>query len=186
MSIHAEHPFLPPPSERNPVRRFRGRLAAPVTVWTARNADGHTERDRRPAGLTVSSMLVGDGVLPGAEGDGPTAEVVGLVDPDSDLYAVMVTTGRVAVSLLTSAHRQLADALAGTGPAPGGPFRLGSWTDTAWGPVLTDAAGWLGADLVRPPEPAGWAYLVRAEIRRLDVDDAADPLAVVRGRYVDL
>ena len=54
MTIHGDHPFLPPESERSPVRRFRGRLPSPVGLWT-------TAYDGKRAGLTVSSMLVADG-----------------------------------------------------------------------------------------------------------------------------
>lgn len=170
MTIHSEHPFLPPESERGPLRRFRGRLTAPVTAWTAVRTPG------RQVGLTVSSMLVADGE-PG--------EIVGLIDPDSDLYPVMVETGRVAVSVLRIQHRHLAEALAGTAPAPGGPFRIGEWTDTEWGPVPADAAAWLGATIVGAPDNAGWSMLVRARIDRIEIAATGeDPLAVWRGRMI--
>ena len=55
MTIHNSHPFLPPPEDRNPLRRLRGRMPAPVSIWTS--ADG-ARRD----GWTISSMLVADGV----------------------------------------------------------------------------------------------------------------------------
>ncbi len=69
MTIHGDHPFLPPEEERSPVRRFRGRLPSPVTLWTSVH---NGER----AGLTVSSMLVANGE-PGY--------VLGVLDPESDL-----------------------------------------------------------------------------------------------------
>lgn len=169
MTIHSEHPFLPPESDRNPLRRLRGRLSAPVTAWTAMPTHA------RPVGLTVSSMLVADGD-PGM--------LLGLVDPDSDLYEVMVDTGTVAVSVLGPAHRQLADALAGTAPAPGGPFRIGSWTDTAWGPVLDDAVAWVGGTVAAEPEPAGWAMLVKITVIKIEIGTGADDgLTLRRGRY---
>jgi 3-hydroxy-9,10-secoandrosta-1,3,5(10)-triene-9,17-dione monooxygenase reductase component len=46
--------FAVPPGRRDPARRWRGRLVAPVTVWTA----GHPPSG---AGLTVSSVLVAEG-----------------------------------------------------------------------------------------------------------------------------
>ncbi len=49
--IHDEHPFVTPPEQRDPARRLRGRLAAPVTILTA-------GRDRNRTGLTVSSLVV--------------------------------------------------------------------------------------------------------------------------------
>ncbi len=168
MTIHSEHPFLPPEGERDPLRRLRGRLAAPVTVWTSEHAG-------RRVGWTVSSLLVADG-QPG--------ELVGLLDEDSELADVAMETHTVAVSVLTGSHRQLADAFAGLAPAPGGAFRLGRWLGTAWGPVLEDGAGWLGARLTGDPQRAGWALLVRASIEHVELSDAAtDVLAHVRGRY---
>lgn len=175
MTIHSEHPFLPPESDRSPLRRLRGRLTAPVTAWTS------VRPHARPVGLTVSSMLVADGD-PGM--------VLALIDPDSDLYAVMIDTGSVAVSVLGPQHRQLADALAGTAPAPGGPFTLGRWTDTTWGPVLSDAVAWLGATVDGDPEPVGWAMLVRTRVITIEIaagtsegDGADEVLTVRRGRY---
>jgi len=168
VTIHSEHPFLPPEGERSPLRRLRGRLTAPVTAWTAVSARG------RPVGLTVSSMLVADGD-PGM--------VIGLVDPDSDLYPAMLGTGSVAVSLLAPRHRQLADALAGTAPAPGGPFTIGRWADTACGPVLSDAPAWLTATLDGEPEPVGWSMLVRARVVQVEIRSEDELLTVFRGRY---
>jgi len=169
MSIHAEHPFERPPAERDQVRRLRGRLPAPVTLWTAQRAG---ER----AGLTVSSMLVADGE-PG--------QVLALLDPDSDLADLLADGGPLTVSLLTWRHRLLAEQFAGQAPAPGGPFVQAHWTDTAWGPVLADAAGWVGARLVESePQPAGWSRLIAAVVEHVELTDEADPaLMHRRGRY---
>jgi flavin reductase (DIM6/NTAB) family NADH-FMN oxidoreductase RutF len=177
VSIHSEHPFATPEHERSPLRRFRGRMPLPVSVWTA-------ERAGRRAGWTVSSMLVADGEPP---------VLLGLVDEDSalaDLVGdavgdVVADDGGVAVSLLGWAHRGLADAFAGIAPAPGGPFRLGSWTDTTWGPVLADAPAWLGGRLVDVSTHAGWSLLLRAEIEHVEIgpDPADGVLAYLRGRY---
>ena len=53
--IHeGEHPFHPPEGERDPVRRMRGRLAAPVTIITAGDDVGRS-------GLTVSSLMLAEG-----------------------------------------------------------------------------------------------------------------------------
>ena len=167
VTIHSDHPFLPPESGRDPLRRFRGRLAAGVSLWT-------TGRETR-RGLTVSSMMIGDGE-PG--------QVVGLIDEDSDLWDQLAETGTVVVSLLDHSHAQLSEAFAGTFPAPGGPFRMAEWTDTEWGPALAGAS-WLGARLLAgEPEHAGWALLVRAEIETVHLSaDADDPLVSYRGRY---
>ncbi len=171
VTIHSRHPFLPPEGDRNPLRRFRGRMPLPVSVWTA-VADG------RPVGWTVSSMLVADG---------EPAELVGLVDADSELADALVggADARLAVSLLGWAHRGLADAFAGVAPAPGGPFRLAEWQDTDWGPVLAGAPGWLGARVTDAEGRAGWALLVRAEIQQIGIgpEPEGGTLGYLRGRY---
>ena len=171
MSIHSEHPFLPPDSDRDPLRRFRGRLAQPVTLWCAQ--DG-TSR----AGWTVSSLLVADG---------DPVEILGLIDEESDLADLAEQTGRVAVSLLRWDHRNLADAFAGLTPAPGGPFRLAEWQQTTWGPVLTDAAGWLGVELTDTSSHLGWGRAFRGRCAEVHVDPLAlDVLSHLRGRYQKL
>ncbi len=169
MTIHDTHPFAGS-QPRRPLRRFRGRLPAPVTIWAARREGG-------PAGLTVSSMVVADGE-PG--------EVVGLVDPASDLFDALVGARRWAVSLLSYGDRQLSDAMAGLAPAPGGPFRLASWRDTEWGPVLATTPGWLGARLLGEPVEAGWSMLVRGVVESIEIDEAVAPVAYVRGSYRQL
>lgn len=169
MSIHTGHPFATPEGDRRPLRRLRGRLPLPVTVWTAATGG-------RRAGWTVSSLQVADGDPP---------EVLGLIDPDSDLADLLPAAGTVAVSLLGWDHRGLADAFAGLAPAPGGPFRMATWTDTAWGPVLDAAPGWLGVRVRPGPDTAGWSLLVRGEVEHAEV--APGPpgaaLAYLRGRY---
>ena len=175
MSIHSGNPFVEPPSERNPLRRLRARLPAPVTVWAAGAGVGRV-------GLTVSSILVADG---------DPGEVLGLIDGDSDFADALEdsTDGRIAISLLGQNDRSVADVLAGLAPSPGGMFRTGRWTDTEWGPVLIGAPAWLGVRLA-PEEDrtdhdhAGWARLVQARIERTEIaDPATDPLVYLRGRY---
>lgn len=159
---------MPPEGERDPLRRFRGRLPAPVTVWASGEA-----RDRR--GFTVSSMFVGDGE-PGM--------VAGIIDEDSDFAEVLVDV--FTVNILTLEHVTMAEAFAGIGPAPGGPFTLGTWEQTAWGPVLQGSAGWLGAR-VTPGERRhlGWGLLIEAKIEHLEVGDAT-AMAHLRGAYRDM
>lgn len=170
MTIHGGHPFLPPESERSPVRRLRGRLTLGVTLWTSTLHD-------RPVGLTVSSMLVADGE-PG--------RVLALLDPDSDLYDALLVSGTAAISLLTYEHRALADAFAGVAPAPGGPFRMGSWSDTEWGPVVVDAPTWAGCRIADgEPREVGWALLVEAVLERVELaEEQHMPLVHRRGRYL--
>lgn len=165
MTIHSEHPFAVPPEQRDAARRFRGRLVAPVTLWCA-------EGRRRPAGLTVSSVLVAAG---------EPARVLGIIDPDSDLADALAASGRFTVSVLGPESRRLADAFNGTDPAPGGPFAQASFEPTPWGPRPAASESWVGAE-VESIEEVGWSALVRGVIAEVAVGDA-DVLAHIRGRY---
>lgn len=168
MSIHSEHPFQDPPSERDPARRLRGRLGGVVTLLTA--GEG-TSR----AGLTVSSVMV-------AHGD--PAHVLALVDPDSDLADALRDTGRGVVQALSWEHRDLAEAFAGQAPAPGGLFKLGSWEQTECGPRLEGVSAWAGFTLEGEPAEVGWSLLVDGVLREVHLGDPGDPLVHRRGRYL--
>ena len=161
--IHSSDPFATPEEDRSPVRRLRGRLAAPVTLWTAPG----------PQGLTVSSMLVADG---------DPGRVLGLIDEESELWAAIQETGRFAVAPLGPADQQLADRFAGLMPAPGGVFAAGSWSPTDYGPVPTHLGTWAGCRLASSRE-CGWALLVEGVIETVALDAVAEPLVHYRGRY---
>lgn len=168
VTIHSEHPFATPEPDRDPVRRFRGRMPAPVTVWA-------TGRDRDREGWTIASMLVAEG---------RTDEVLGLLDEDSELAdALIAGAERLVVNLLGPNQTGLADAFARVAPAPGGPFTLGSWTDSDWGPVLADTAGWLGVRVTSHDDHLGWTKVVRGEIEHVELHEEA-ALGYLRGRYL--
>lgn len=170
MTIHGEHPFQPPEGDRNPVRRFRGRLPSPVTLWTAAYAG---ER----AGLTVSSVLVADGE-PG--------HVVGIIDPDSDLWDTLRSSRRAVVAVLDDRHRALADAFGYVAPAPGGPFKLGTFEPSNWGPVLAGTT-WAGCVLADPDPPTlGWGLQVHLQIESVSVVEDTGSLVHRRGRYFEV
>ena len=163
MTIHGEHPFVPEEPDRDPLRRFRGRLTAAATIWTA--AAG------RPAGLTVSSMFV---VEP--------SYVVGLVAEDSDLLERLEESRRFTVQVLDWAQRDEADEVAGVRPAPGGVFRTRSWVDSDWGPVLEGVHSWLGCALL-DVRAVGWGRVVTGEVQHATVGPLDDPLVWHRGAY---
>ncbi|WP_370614222.1 flavin reductase family protein [Mumia sp. Pv 4-285] len=170
MTIHSEHPFLPPEGERDPLRRLRGRLAQAVTLCTAGAGAARV-------GLTVSSLVVADG---------DPAHVLLLVDEDSDLADVLEPGETFVVNLLGARDRALADPFAGTAPAPGGPFTLGTWDETPYGPVLASATAWLGARVTEEPRQIGWPLLVDGVVEHVEIGTDAPALAHLRGRYVDL
>lgn len=159
---------MTPESDRSPIRRFRGRLASPVSLWTA-------QHDGRPAGLTVSSMLVADG---------DPGYIVGVLDPLSDLWDALIASGAAAVALLDWSDYRLADQFGYVAPAPGGPFASARWRETEWGPVLQHATAWAGARLVGSPAELGWGKQVTLVVEHIEVaPDLDQPLIHRRGRY---
>ena len=166
MTIHSDHPFLEP--DRDPVRRLRGRLGGAVTLWTSGADDGR-------AGLTVTSVLVAAG---------EQGRVLALLDPDSDLAVTLEATGTAVVTVLTWDDRELAEAFAGTMPAPGGAFRMAGFEATPWGPRLASATTWAGVRLEGRTE-VGWSTLVTCVVDELAVGDgdSPEPLVHRRGRY---
>ncbi len=164
MTIHSEHPFLPPPEQRDTVRQLRARLPAPVTIVATGSG---SER----VGLTVSSILIGLG---------EPAQAILLIDPDSDLGSRMDVGVRLAVSVLSTQDNLLADTFAGLAPAPGGLFQTGRWTDSGFGPVQ-EGASWLGAVVVEITS-LGWSLHVTARIDHTVLSEAP-ALIHQRGRY---
>jgi 3-hydroxy-9,10-secoandrosta-1,3,5(10)-triene-9,17-dione monooxygenase reductase component len=165
--IHHTDPFATPEEDRSPVRRLRGRLAAPVTLWT-----GYGQRG--PAGLTVSSVLVADGE-PG--------RMLGLIDEESELWTAISGSGRFTVCPLGAGRERLADRFAGLEPAPGGLFAQGErWRETEYGPVLAGELTWAGCR-VASSRPLGWGLLVEGTIEEVTLEPDDPPLIRHRGRY---
>lgn len=165
--IHFEHPFATPLQERDPARRFRGRLAAPVTVWTAGAVTGR-------GALTISSLLV-------AEGDSPL--ILGLISDVSELWAAIQDSAAFVVHVLDANQRRLADRFALRTPAPGGLFAGLEVSESRWGPILAEVATRAYCRF-ESTSPVGYAQLVTGRIERLDLDeDFDDPLVYFRGHY---
>jgi len=164
VTIHSGHPF---PTPSDPARRFRGRVGGGVTLWTS----GVLGEDA--AGLTVSSFMVALG---------EEARVLALVDPDSDLRETLVETGRAVVVPLGWDDRGLAEAFAGTAPAPGGAFRQAPFVATDFGPRLESATTWAGVELVDERD-AGWSVEVAVRLAEIEIGDEADLLLHHRGRF---
>lgn len=165
VGIHSEHPFSIPVDQRDPVRRLRGRLAAPVTVLTA--------EDDGPAGITVSSFFVVEGEVPRA---------AALVGPGSDFVEAAQESGTFLAQILTVDCQWVADVFAGLRPAPGGMFADLDHEPTAWGPRLLDVEDWAGCR-VDELRPLGDQLLLVGEIEELSVSELHDPLVYFRGSY---
>jgi flavin reductase (DIM6/NTAB) family NADH-FMN oxidoreductase RutF len=165
--IHEDvHPFATPEEDRDPLRRFRGRLAAPVTVITAGDAGDRT-------GMTVSSLMVSEGE-PG--------QVHFLAAPTADLCDVIDRTGRFVVHILETDHRQISEIFAERLPSPGGLFANVAFEDGAWGPVLTDVADRAFCSAATATV-AGYSRLVGADIDHIETSALDDPLIYFRGNY---
>ena len=167
--IHDDNPFTDDPDSRDPVRRFRGRLSVPVTIFTS-----GAEENR--VGLTVSSLLV-------LEGESGWIEAV--VGPTSDLWDVVDETGRFVVHVCRDRHRTLAEVFAGIRPNPGGMFTGTSVTPSDWGPLLDDISDRAFCTLTSRRE-LGYAGLVTGRIDRVEVADLENPLVYFRGNYRSL
>jgi flavin reductase (DIM6/NTAB) family NADH-FMN oxidoreductase RutF len=164
--IENVNPFVAPVQSRDVARRLRGRLPAPVTVWTAGES---TNR----AGLTVSSVLV-------AEGDPP--RILGLINSLSDLWDRIEESSTFVVHVLAREHRVLSEIFSGQRPAPGGQFRELPCEQTAWGPAITSVATRASCTLLDARE-MGYGLLIEGRIDEVVMDDVAEPLVWARGRY---
>ena len=159
-------PFLTPEEKKDLSRRLRGRLASPVSVWTA------WASDRRAVGLTVSSLMVGEG---------DPAFILGLVGPLSDLWEAIEASGRFVVHVLGANHVRLADQMAGR--YPDDPFRGVSITEAEAGPVLTGIETRATCTLVDRRE-VGWSLLVHGRIDSVELGPVERPLVHYRSGYV--
>jgi flavin reductase (DIM6/NTAB) family NADH-FMN oxidoreductase RutF len=162
--IGGQHPFATPPERRSPARRLRGRLLAPVTVWTAGSPPAG-------AGLTVSSVLV-------AEGE--PARLLGLIDPTSALWEAAFV-----VHVLAAGDRALAERFAEVRPPVRGAFAGLEVAGSPWGPLLGGSRSWAACRLAGST-PTGYAELVEGVVERLELHDEEAPLGWLHGRYVSV
>jgi 3-hydroxy-9,10-secoandrosta-1,3,5(10)-triene-9,17-dione monooxygenase reductase component len=186
-------PWAVPSGARDPLRRLRGRLVLPVTVWTAaieqaqpvdrtvgaggpqgascpRAAPGARGCDE-VVGLTVSSVLFAQG---------KPAMLAGLISPASELIRLLEQPGaRFAVHVLSNEHRRLAQHFAGELPA--GPELLALEASTH-GPLLSlvkDRA----LCTTSAARPFGWSLLIEAVVDEVQLAAPGRPLAWYRGEF---
>src|SRR5262245_44096567 len=161
-----QHPFATPPERRSRARRLRGRLVAPVTLWTAGGL-------RDGAGLTVSSLLVADG---------EPAHLLGLIDAASACWEAMRRSGAFVVHGLGEGDRPLAERFAEVRPPIRGMFEGLEVTASPWGPVLGGRRPRAACRLSRSA-PVGYAELVDGVVEEIELHDLDDPLAWLHGSY---
>jgi flavin reductase (DIM6/NTAB) family NADH-FMN oxidoreductase RutF len=165
LSYRYEDPFAAPQADRRSDRRLRGRLVAPVTVWTAGGAEHRV-------GLTVSSVLV-------IEGEPP--HLLGALDPLSELRDVLEEQGRFVVHVLGDGDRKLAAAFAGTYPLR--PFEGVEVEDTEHGPRIAGDRT-IARCRYETAERVGYLDLVRASVEHVELaGDPSRPSAFYRGRF---
>jgi 3-hydroxy-9,10-secoandrosta-1,3,5(10)-triene-9,17-dione monooxygenase reductase component len=165
VSIHSEDPFSVPVDQRDPVRRLRGRLAAPVTILTA--------QAEQPAGITVSSFFVVEGEV---------ARTAALVGPGSDFLDEVETSGAFIAHVMSESQKVVADVFAGLRPSPGGMFASVETESTRWGPHLAEVGDWAGCRL-EEVRPLGDQLVLVGEIEELAVTNLTNPLVYFRGSY---
>jgi 3-hydroxy-9,10-secoandrosta-1,3,5(10)-triene-9,17-dione monooxygenase reductase component len=164
--VGMQDPFAVPPERRDPARRLRGRLVAPVTVWTA----GHRSTG---AGLTVSSVLVAEG---------QPARLLGLIDPTSAFWEAAQEARAFVVHILAASDQALAERFSEIRPPLRGPFDGLEVAESPWGPVLGGRRPRAACRLTESV-PFGYAELVQGVIERLELHDLEDPLAYLHGSY---
>jgi flavin reductase (DIM6/NTAB) family NADH-FMN oxidoreductase RutF len=164
--VGSQPPFVVPPERRDPARRLRGRLVAPVTVWTAGRPPGG-------AGLTVSSVLA-------AEGE--PARLLGLIDPTSAFFEAALETRAFVVHVLDAGDRALAERFSEVRPPIRGPFERLEVAESPWGPVLGGSRPRAACRLAGST-PVGYAELVEGVIEQLELPDLENPLAYLHGGY---
>jgi 3-hydroxy-9,10-secoandrosta-1,3,5(10)-triene-9,17-dione monooxygenase reductase component len=163
-SLHYGDPWSDPPSQRDPLRRLRGRLVLPVTVWTAHH-QGET------TGLTVSSALLAQG---------EPAMVAGLLSPASELAGLLESPGTpFVVHVLGASARRLAQHFSGELPA--GPEMLAS-TPSMYGPLF-EAAPDRALCRTAAAKPFGWSLLVEATVEEVQLSAGGKGLAWYRGEF---
>jgi 3-hydroxy-9,10-secoandrosta-1,3,5(10)-triene-9,17-dione monooxygenase reductase component len=164
--VGSQPPFAVPPERRDPARRWRGRLVAPVTVWTAGHPPGG-------AGLTVSSVLVAEG---------QPARLLGLIDPTSAFWEAMQETRAFVVHVLGAGDRSLAERFSEVRPPIRGPFERLEVAESPWGPVLRGSRPRAACRLAGSTS-IGYAELVEGMVEQLELPDLEDPLAYLHGGY---
>jgi 3-hydroxy-9,10-secoandrosta-1,3,5(10)-triene-9,17-dione monooxygenase reductase component len=168
-SLRYGDPWAAAPEARDPVRRLRGRLVMPVTIWLAQPPGGGA----KPVGLTISSVLLAQG---------EPAMLAGLVSPDHQLGELLSAGGvgtAFVVHVLGAGHRRLAQHFAGEVPAP---EEMLAVSGSPHGPVLDAVTERLFCRTVSM-KPLGWSLLVEAEVGLVEAGAPGRGLAWYHGSY---
>jgi 3-hydroxy-9,10-secoandrosta-1,3,5(10)-triene-9,17-dione monooxygenase reductase component len=166
--IRSGDPFADRPEDRDPGRRFRGRLATPVTAWTSESpATGR-------AAITVASLMIGEGA---------PSTIFGLIDPLSTFVDAVTSSRRFVVHIVPEGRYRLADQLAGRSHTALDRFADVAVSTSGWGPVIDDLTSRAYCSVL-DVDPVGAALLVSGVIDEIDLEDPApEPLVYLRGYY---
>ncbi len=165
-SLRYGDPWADDQADRDPVRRLRGHLVLPVTVWLSEVTGGH-----QPVGLTVSSVLV-------AQGD--PGVLAGLLSPLSDLAGSLEKPGTpFVVHVLGDSHRRLAQHFAGALPAPEQSLAT---TSSPHGPLL-EAVPDRALCRSYAARAFGWSLMIEAVIEEVQVGRTGKALAWHHGDF---
>jgi 3-hydroxy-9,10-secoandrosta-1,3,5(10)-triene-9,17-dione monooxygenase reductase component len=167
-SVRYGNPWASAVEARDPVRRLRGHLVLPVTVWMTADDD----EEMAPVGLTVSSVVLSQGAPP---------MLAGVVSPASDFADALgaSSSGRFSVQVLGSAHRRLAQHFAGELPAPD---ELLTTRSSPYGPLLEAVTDRLFCRMTAS-RPFGWSLLIEAEVEGTEVGQPGRGLAWYHGAF---
>ncbi len=164
--IHLTDPFSTAPELREAERRFRGRLAAPVTLWTSGGPGARS-------GLTISSVLLAQG---------EPWSIFGLIGETTDLWEAINETGAFVVHVLEEHHHELAERFAMLRPSPGGLFSGLDVDDSEWGPAIS-SLGTRAYCRYAGRTATDYHYLLNGRVERVVLHELERPLVFFRGRY---
>ena len=116
---------------------------------------------------------------------GEPAQVLALLDPDSDLAGALEATGRRGRAAPGLGGPRAGGGVRRDRAGAGRLFRQADFVDTEWGPRLARATTWAGVRLETATE-VGWSRLVTCAIEHVEVGEDHDPLGHRRGRFVRL
>ena len=210
-SLRYGNPWADPPEVRDPLRRLRGHLVMPVTVWLAGAGDEKWDKTggARAGAVDETGARTGEPAAAGpavaGSGEEPaTCKADGALAVGLTVSSTFLTQGEPAMLAgLVNTASELADALAESpsgrfvvhvlgaahrrlaqhfaGELPA-PAELLVTSLSAHGPVLEAVPDRIYCRLTAS-KPFGWSLLVEAEVERTEAGEAGKGLAWYHGAF---